>query len=63
MSVPIILYGSEIWTIRKIIKRIYFNGDEISQKNCWLHPFSTTKRNEEILEELNAEPAADKLRR
>jgi len=33
------------------------------QKNSWGHPFLTTKRNKEILEELEIEPAGNKLRR
>ena len=38
MAVPIILYGSEIWTIKQN-KMIDINRDEIFQKNSRVHLF------------------------
>ena len=62
LALPILLYGSEIWTLEKRIKTTDINRDDIFQKKRWVHPFDHN-RNEEILEEMTAEPVDEKLRR
>ena len=57
----ILLYGSEIRTLRKKDKKQY-HRDEIFLKNSRVHPFDN-RRNEEVLEELQVEPVEEKLRR
>jgi hypothetical protein len=37
LAVSIILYGSKIWSLKKRIKTIDTNQDEIFQN--WVHPF------------------------
>ena len=61
---PIILYGSEIWTLRKkkIKKRMTSNEIKIFRRSAG-HINFDHKRNEEILEELKIEPFGEKLRR
>jgi len=61
LDLSILLYGSEIWTLRKKDKKQY-HRDEIFPKNSRVHPFEN-RRNEEVLEELQAEPVDEKLRR
>jgi hypothetical protein len=58
LALPIILYGSGIWTRKK--KATDFNRDKISQ-NSQAHPFNH-KGNEKILEELRVQPAGEKPR-
>ena len=63
LNLPILLYGSEIWTFRKKNKddwhelRWKFWDKQLGT------PFLTTKVNEEILEELKVQPFDEKLRR
>jgi hypothetical protein len=62
LALPILLNGSEIWTLQqKGKKETESHRDEICQKKT-LHPF-WLQSNDEILEEVKAEPADKKLRR
>jgi hypothetical protein len=63
LTLPILLYDSEIWTLRKQkIKTIDINRDKIFQKSSRAHLLDY-KRNEEILEGLKLEPVDEKPRR
>jgi hypothetical protein len=63
LALPILVYGSKIWTLRQ--------KDKNQPTSTEMRFFKTTagftlfdhKRNEEILEELKGEPADKKLRR
>jgi hypothetical protein len=59
---PIILYGSEICTLKKRIKKIDISRGEIFRRKFGCILFDH-KRNEEILEGLKAELADGELRR
>ena len=62
LALPVLLYGSEIWTLRKKIKNYLYQKDDVSKKNSQVHPF-WPQRNQEILEEMNLKPFDEKLRR
>jgi hypothetical protein len=61
MALPIPVYGSEILTLRKEdIKKIDIEM-KFFRRTGW-EPLFVHRRNEEILEELKAEPVDEKLR-
>jgi len=63
LAVPILLYGSDTWTLsKKDKKRIDINRHEIFQRITGFTIFDH-KMNEEILEGLKLESVGEKLRR
>jgi adenine specific DNA methylase Mod len=63
LALPILLYGSEIWTLRRKNKK---QLTSIDMKYCIRtagYRFLDHKRNEEILEELKLEQVEEKPRR
>jgi hypothetical protein len=63
LALPIRLYGSEIWTLKKEKDKKRLTSIEMKfQKNSRVRPFEPQKY-KEILEQLKVEPADKKLRR
>jgi hypothetical protein len=63
LALPILLYGSEIWTLRpKDKKRLTLIKIKFFRRTAGYTLFDH-KRNEEILEELKVKPVDEKLRR
>jgi hypothetical protein len=61
LAVPILLYGSEIWTLRQKDKeRLTSVGIKFFRKTAGYTLFDH-KKNEEVLEQLKAEPVNEKL--
>ena len=64
MAVPILLHGSEIWTLGQKDKKRQLTSIEMNfSEEQWDTHFLTHKRNEEILNEFKVEPFDEKLRR
>jgi hypothetical protein len=63
LAVPILLNGSEIWTIRKNDKKRLTSVEIKFFRRAAGYTLLDRKRNEEILEQLKVEPVDEKLRR
>ena len=62
LILPILPYGSEIWTLRKKDKKL-LTSIEMNTLRTTGYPLFNHKRNEEFREEMKVEPVDEKLRR
>jgi hypothetical protein len=63
LALPILLHGSEIWTLRQKDKERLTTTEMQFSKGTARYTLFDHKRDEEILEELTVEPVDEKLRR